>query len=76
MKLKENTNLADFICKVKECRSAVTFHSAEGDILALQSALCQYIFASLQTHPELLKDSLIVCENEADYAVLKDYIKA
>ncbi len=74
MKLKENINLADFIQKVKECRSAVTFRSAEGDILALQSALCQYIFASLQTHPELLKNSLILCEDKTDYEILNDYL--
>lgn len=74
MRLKENINLAGLICRVKECRSAVTFHSAEGDVLALQSALCQYIFASLQTQPELLKGSLIFCEDEADYELLADYL--
>lgn len=46
MHLKENCNLEDFLNKVKECRSKVTFRTSEGDILAMQSTLCQLIFVS------------------------------
>lgn len=74
MKLKENINLSDFIMKVQECRAAVTFLSAEGDRLALKSALCQYIFASLQGQPALLKNATILCEDSADYALLHEYL--
>ncbi len=74
MKLKENINLSDFIIKVRECRSAVTFLSAEGDRLALKSALCQYIFASLQGQPSLLQNGTILCEDNADYELLRDYL--
>lgn len=74
MKLKENINLSDFIMKVQECRAAVTFLSAEGDRLALKSALCQYIFASLQGQPTLLKNATILCEDSADYALLQEYL--
>lgn len=33
MHLKENCSLEDFLNKVKECRSKVTFETSEGDIL-------------------------------------------
>ncbi len=74
MKLKENINLSDFIIKVRECRADVTFLSPEGDRLALKSSLCQYIFASLQGQPTLLKNAEILCEDSADYALLRDYL--
>lgn len=74
MKLKENVSLSDFIIKVRECRAAVTFLSSEGDRLALKSALCQYIFASLQGQPALLKNGTILCEDSADYELLRDYL--
>ncbi len=74
MKLKENINLSDFIIKVRECCADVTFLSPEGDRLALKSALCQYIFASLQGQPALLNDAEILCEDSTDYELLRDYL--
>lgn len=74
MHLKENCNLEDFLNKVKECRSKVTFETSEGDILAMQSALCQLIFVSLQHQPELLYSGEICCEDKNDYEILKDYL--
>lgn len=74
MQLKENCNLEDFLDKVKECRSKVTFETSEGDILAMQSTLCQLIFVSLQYHPALLYGGKIRCEDQKDYEVLKDFL--
>lgn len=74
MHLKENCNLVDFLSKIKECQSKVTFETSEGDVLALKSALCQYIFASLQQQPTLLYGGVILCEAEADYEILRDFL--
>lgn len=74
MQLKENCNLEEFLNKVKECHSKVTFETSEGDILAMQSTLCQLIFVSLQYHPALLYGGTILCEDETDYERLKDYL--
>lgn len=75
MQLKENCNLEEFLNKVKECHSNVTFETSEGDILAMQSTLCQLIFVSLQHQPELLCGGKILCEDENDYVILKEYLK-
>lgn len=74
MHLKENCNLEDFLNKVKECHSKVTFETAEGDILAMHSTLCQLIFVSLGHQPSLLYGGEIHCEDKGDYEILKDYL--
>ena len=75
MKLNANCNLEDFLNKIKDCRSKVTFETPEGDILSMQSALCQYIFNALKEQPELLYGGDICCEDAADYEVLKDFLE-
>lgn len=74
MHLKENCNLEDFLNRIKECRSKVTFRTSEGDILAMQSTLCQLIFVSLQHQPALLYSGEICCEDINDHEILKDYL--
>lgn len=74
MKLRKNCNLEDLLKKVKECRSKVTFETPEGDILAMQSTLCQCIFVSLQYQPLLLYSGTIRCEDQNDYEILKDFL--
>lgn len=74
MHLKENCNLEEFLNKVKECHSKVTFETSEGDILAMQSTLCRLIFVSLQHQPILLYGGEIHCEDESDYEILKDFL--
>lgn len=74
MKLKKNCNLEDFLHKVKECHAKVMFQTSEGDILAMQSTLCQLIFVSLQYHPTLLYGGTIQCEDKNDYEILKDFL--
>lgn len=74
MQLKENCNLEDFLKKIKECNSKVTFETSEEDILVMQSTLCQFIFVSLQHQPALLYGGRIRCEDKSDYEILKDYL--
>ncbi|CUX25148.1 hypothetical protein [Clostridium sp. C105KSO13] len=74
MQLKEHCNLEDFLKKTKECNSKVTFETSEGDILAMQSTLCQFIFVSLRHQPALLYGGKIQCEDENDYEVLKEFL--
>ena len=74
MHLKKNCSLDDLLKKVKECRAKVTFETSEGDILAMQSTLCQLIFVSLQHQPTLLYGGEIRCEDKNDYEILKDYL--
>ena len=51
--------------------SKVTFETSEGDILAMQSTLCQLIFVSLQHQPALLYGGEIRCEDKNDYEILE-----
>lgn len=74
MKLRVNCNIENFLKKIKECRSRVTFETPEGDILAMKSSLCQYIFVSLQFQPALLYGGRIYCEDTDDYEILKDFL--
>lgn len=76
MQLKADCNLENFLRKVRECHSRVTFETTEGDVLIMQSALCQVIFISLQYQPELLSGGQILCEDERDYVVLKDFLNS
>lgn len=74
MHLKKDCNLTAFLAQIKLCDSEVNFHTTAGDILALKSSLCQYIFLSLSEQPEALYKGEIVCENKADYHILSDFL--
>ncbi len=74
MHLKENCCLENFLIRVKECQSKVTFETPEGDVLAIKSTLSQYIFVSLQFQPALLNSGIIRCEDIKDYELLKDFL--
>lgn len=73
MPIKENCNLEELLSKIKECKGKVTFETPEGDLLAMKSALCQYIFLSLKNQPELLFGGIIKCELPADYKLLSAF---
>ncbi len=72
--LSEDVNLADFLQKVRECPSPVYFETADGDSLALHSALCQYIFCSLTNQPDLLSGGWLRFENPADRQILSEFL--
>lgn len=74
MYLKKGCDLEAFLKKIRECRSKVTFETPEGDILAMKSSLCQYIFVALQSQPALLYGGVIRCADAQDYDVLKEFL--
>jgi hypothetical protein len=75
MKLKINTNFADFLLSVQSCKNDVYFNSADGDQLNLKSLLSQYIFTSVEANHQLIKTGEIVCKNEQDYELLSKYLE-
>lgn len=75
MKLRKNCNLEQFLNLAKTCRSSVTFHTPDGDVLEMRSVLCQYIFLSLQNQPELLYGGIVCCEDNADYELLSEFLQ-
>lgn len=74
MYLKKGCDLEAFLKKIRDCRSKVTFETPEGDILAMKSSLCQYIFVALQSQPALLYGGVIRCADAQDYDVLKEFL--
>ncbi len=74
-RLKKDADLAKFLIAVKGCKADVFFDSSEGDILNLASTLTQYVFCSMAGNEELLANGSIRCTDEADYALLSDYVE-
>lgn len=72
--IRKDANLVQFLQKIKECRSPVYFETADGDSLALHSALCQYIFCALISQPELLSSGWIRFEDPAEQEILAEYL--
>ncbi|MDE6883419.1 MAG: hypothetical protein K2P48_09925 [Lachnospiraceae bacterium] len=75
MRLKENTDLIEFIKTVKKCRQDVFFRTAEGDCLNLRSMLSQYLFSVMTGNKELLQNGKIECQEAADYQMLEAYLR-
>lgn len=75
MKLKEMISAVPFLNTVKTCPGEVFFQTPEGDRLNLKSLLSEYIFIGILENPLLWDSGEIYCENEADYALLKEYLK-
>ncbi len=75
MRLKENTDLIEFIKKVKKCRRDVFFRTAEGDCLNLRSTLSQYLFLVMPENRELLQNGTIECQEASDYRMLEGYLR-
>ena len=76
MKLKENTDLIEFIKTIKRCRQDVFFYTQDGDRLNLKSTLSQYLFSVLTGNKELLQNGNIECQEPSDYQMLEDYLQA
>lgn len=74
MKIRGEIDYMDFLTRVKECRGEVIFKSDEGDVLNLKSVLSQYVFAAVMSNGDLINRGEIVCEDEADYTVLSDFL--
>lgn len=75
MRLKENTDLIEFIKTTKKCRQDVLFRTAEGDRLNLKSTLSQYLFSVMSGNRELLENGEIECQEAADYQMLEGYLR-
>lgn len=76
MKLKSDVKLSDFIQAARLCQGEVYYKTEEGDILNLKSQLSQYIFlaALASGKSPLLPTGDIVCELEADYQFLAEFL--
>ncbi|MFV0465582.1 MAG: hypothetical protein ACK5ML_05855 [Lachnospiraceae bacterium] len=75
MKIKQQVDLIEFLNAVKNCNSEVYFETTQGDSLALGSQLCQYIFCSLASKPELLEQGVIRFQDPSDAAILTEFLE-
>ena len=75
MKLKEGIDINIFLTAAEKCSGQVFFHTAENDILNLRSLLSRYVLMSIMGNRALLKDSQIVCTQDDDYLLLKDFLE-
>lgn len=66
-------DLKQFLEDVRKCDHEVYFESAQGDKLALQSALSQFILFSICSDPQLSVNAVIRCRGEHDRGVLAPY---
>jgi hypothetical protein len=71
--LKNETDMAEFVRRVQDCRADVFFVSEAGDRLNLRSELSKYLFVTASARG-LLSNGTIECENGEDYAVLRDFL--
>ena len=67
MHLKANVNIMDFL-------KQVLFETPEGDRIALKSTLSQYIFCTIASNPELLKNGTINFKHEDDSRLLSEFL--
>lgn len=67
-------DLKQFLEDVRKCEHEVFFESTEGDKLALQSALSQFILFSICNKPELLEGAVIRGYGEHDRKLLLPYL--
>lgn len=74
MHLKANVNIMDFLKQVKKCEGEVLFETPEGDRIALKSTLSQYVFCTIASNPELLKNGLINFKHEEDKNLLLEFL--
>lgn len=75
MKLKEGIDINDFLAAAGKCSGQVFFHTAENDILNLRSLLSRYVLMSIMGNKTILEDSQVVCTQDEDYLLLKDYLE-
>lgn len=74
MRLKDSCSPIDFLNQIKKCKSDVYFQTVEGDNLNLKSLLSEYIFLSLTSGSDILRNGQIVCESDEDYKILRNFI--
>ena len=74
MQLRHDIKLIQFLQKVQKCQEDVLFCTDEGDTLNLSSGLSQMVFITISEKPEILYNARIVCKNDEDRELLKDYI--
>ena len=74
MHIKNDINVVDFLRQVKKCGSEVLFETPEGDRIALKSTLSQYIFCTIASNPELLKNGTVRFEQEEDLMLLESFL--
>lgn len=72
--LLNGADLVDFLQKIKDCSSPVYFETADGDSLALHSALCQYIFCSLATQPDILYEGWLRFDDPMEQKLLSAFL--
>lgn len=75
MKLKEGIDINEFLAKAEKCAGQVFFHTADGSILNLRSLLSHYVLVSILCNKSLLEDSQVVCTQDDDYQLLKEYLE-
>lgn len=75
MKLRKGINPITFLIQVKKCRDKVLFCTAEGDVINLKSTLSQMVFAVAAENAEILYTAEIVCKDESDKEVIKEFVE-
>lgn len=74
MHINPNINILNFLKQVQKCNGEVLFETSEGDRIALKSTLCQYIFFTIVSNPELLQSGTIRFEQDEDIKLLKNFL--
>lgn len=72
--LKSDVDLKELFTCVRKCNSDVFFKTKEGDNLNLKSELSHYVIMIVANNKDFLLKGHIECTDEADYALLTDYI--
>ncbi len=75
MRLKEGTDINDFLAVADKCSGQIFFHTADGSILNLKSMLSHYVLVTILCNKSLLENSQVVCTQDDDYQLLKDYLE-
>lgn len=73
MKLKTDINVPAFLQAVRSCAGEVYFTTPEGDHLNMNSTLSQFIFTTVIADKLGALDGSIICQDEADEILLRDY---
>lgn len=75
MRLKNEVDLVALIQKAQSCSGEVVFATGESDRLNLKSTLSQYLLVMLAREKNKWKQGSVLCENQADYQLLADFLQ-
>lgn len=75
MRIKEGIDPIVFLRQVKKCSDEVLFCSTEGDIINLKSTLSQLVFTVAAENAQILYTANIICKNEADGEIIKEFVE-